>query len=465
MAEIDEEVVRELQDIVGKDNIITDEQLMEAYSHDETPGLKYIPGIVVKPETAEQISEIMKLANSEKVPVTPRGGGTGLSGGALPVYGGILLSTEMMNRIKEIDRDNLMVVTEPGVITGKLQKEVEKHGLFYPPDPISLDSCFIGGNIAENAGGPRAVKYGVTRNYVSGLEIVLPNGEILKLSGKLLKNVTGYSLLDVIIGSEGTLAIITEIILKILPFPEGKVDLLIPFKRIEDATEAVTKFLNDGIVPATIELMEGESVRMCEEFLGRDIPFSNAEAHIIVELDGNKRGELEEDYEQIGNIALNTNAIEVFVVEDRAMQVKVWEPRRSMGEALKAQPGKIVAREDLVVPRSRIPALIRKLKKICEDYAVKLYSFGHMGDGNIHVDVVDPSSITMDEKRLPQFVEEIYKETILLDGAITAEHGIGLTKIKYLKFGLDSTQIKVMRGIKGVFDPNNILNPGKIFEN
>jgi len=293
---LDSEIINSLVDIVGKDNVLVARESLEPYSHDETPGLSHFPDVVVKPKTAEEISKIMRLANDEEVPVTPRAGGTGLSGGAVPWLGGILMSFERMNRIKEIDTKNAMAVVESGVIVQNLEEEAAKYGLFYPPDPASLDSCMIAGNVAECAGGARAFKYGVTRNYVKGMEVVLPQGEIIKLGGKLIKNVTGYSLVDLIVGSEGTLAIVTEVILKLLPLPEAKIDLLIPFDSIEQAVNTAMKIIKSGIVPATIEFMEREAIKASERYLEKKTPFSEAEVHILVELDGKKEN-IQKEYE------------------------------------------------------------------------------------------------------------------------------------------------------------------------
>ncbi len=454
-------IIEILRKIAGPENCLTEPEKIEDYSHDETPLYKTMPEIVVKVSRTREISEIMKLANNELIPVTPRAGGTGLSGGAIPVFGGIIISFERMNKIKEVDEENLMVVVEPGVITGDLGKELEKYNLFFPPDPISLDSCCIGGNIAECAGGPKAVKYGVVRNYISGLEVVLPNGHTTRLSGKLLKNVVGYSLMDLIVGSEGTLAVITEATLKLLPLPRARVDLLIPFKKVEEASVFAAQVVRAGILPSTMELMDGEVVRNVEKFLGRPVPFSNAGVHLIVQLDGDNIEEIRKSYEKVGEIALNSEALDVLVAEDRPNQEKIWEPRKKTGEILKALGKKIVAREDLVVPRNKIPDLINQLKAIEDTYKIKLFAFGHMGDGNIHTDMLAQDGF--DQGNLRRLSEHVYQITLSLGGTITAEHGIGLIKKSYLHLALDPVQIEIMKSLKKAFDPNNILNPGKIF--
>ncbi|KPJ50612.1 hypothetical protein AMJ40_02290 [candidate division TA06 bacterium DG_26] len=454
---VDEQTLKELRAIVGKDGVLVGEDELQPYAHDETPELNFPPEAAVRPQNRDEVKEIVKLAKRRRIPITPRGGGTGLSGGAVPVFGGIVISFERMNRTKEIDEANLMVVTEPGVVTGDLGEAVESCGLFYPPDPVSLDSCTLGGNIAECAGGPRAVKYGVTRDYVQGLEVVFPDGEIGKLGGKLLKDVTGYSLLDIVIGSEGTLAIVTEATLRLLPLPSQKVDLVIPF----NDTSAMVR----GIVPSTVELMEGKGLKATERFLKRDIPFSDADAQILVELDGNRSDELARLYEMVGEIALEKGALDVLVAEDKSAQEKVWEPRKNIGDALK-ETGNLIIRDDLVVPPSLIPALLEELKIIEEKYEVEIYCFGHMGDGNIHVDIVAGGSFREfeDHHAREKLIGDLYRVTLQLGGSITAEHGIGYVKKSWLHLGASQSQIELMKKIKLAFDPENILNPGKIFD-
>jgi len=519
-SKVDEKIIEKLKKIVGADNIIVAKDALENYSHDETPIYKSMPEAAVKPGSTDEVSEIMRLAYENNIPITPRAGGTSLSAGAVPIYGGVVLSLERMNKIKEIDENNLMVVTQPGIITEQLGIELTKHGLFFPPDPVSLDSCMIGGNIAENAGGPRAMKYGVTKNYVTGIEVVLPDGEILKIGGKLLKNVTGYDLIDLIIGSEGTLAVITEATLKVLPLPKVVVDLLVPFMCVEDATQFAIDILKEGIMPAAIELMEGDVVRMVAKYLKRKLPFEEANAHAIVEVDGDDKEQVRKIYNHIGDIALRLGAVDVFVGESAKDREKIWETRKKIGDALKDSTT-IVAREDLVVPKSQIPALINQLRDCVKKYGGTLYAFGHLGDGNIHTaiayandketgrngdkenrrkilgyqeikksgDQEMKSKISNDKCQLKsQHIDdaeekstdytdvgtchgvslqkmrgEMYEITLSLGGAITAEHGIGLSKIPYLSMALDKTQIEIMKKIKKIFDPKNIMNPGKIF--
>ena len=467
---VNEKIISSLVQIVGKENVIVDKKTLEDYAHDETPLYKSMPDVAVKSGSTEEVSEIMKLASANMIPVTPRGGGTSLSAGAVPIHGGIVLLLERMNKIKEIDKKNMMVIVEPGIITEQLGNELAKHGLFFPPDPVSLDSCMIGGNIAECAGGPRAMKYGVTKNYVLGIEVVLPDSTIQQYGGKLLKNVTGYDIIDLIIGSEGTLAIVTEAILKVLPVPTVIIDLLVPFKCVEDSVNFGIDVMQTGLMPAAIEFMEGDVYRLVAKYLGRNLPFAEANAQIIVELDGNNRELLCKQYDEIGNIALKHGALDVFVGESAKDRERIWEPRKNASDALKDQ-SKLLAREDLVVPKDKIPELIARLKQCVKQYNAHLYAFGHLGDGNIHSDIAvsdygDDKKFDYSNKRwINEMRRDVYEITLSLGGAITAEHGIGLSKIEYLEMALDKKQLEIMRSIKKIFDPNNILNPGKIFAN
>ncbi|MEO0123461.1 MAG: FAD-binding oxidoreductase [candidate division WOR-3 bacterium] len=464
---INEKIIDKLLSILGKENVILEKEALENYAHDETPLYQSMPEVVVKPVNKKQISEIMVIANENQIPVTPRGGGTSLSAGAVPIHNGIVLSLERMNHIKEVDEKNLMAIVEPGIITGIMEKELARYNLFFPPDPVSLDSCTIGGNIAECAGGPRAMKYGVTKNYITGLEIVLADGEIIRLGGKLLKNVTGYDMLSLFIGSEGTLGIVTEATIKALVIPEIIVDLYIPFKTVSDASNFSIEVLNSGLTPTAIELMEGEVVRMVEKYLQRRVPYSEANGHTIVEIDGNDKEYLRKIWEKIGDIALKFNAMDVLVAETLQDRERVWEIRKKIGDSLKSQT-KIIAREDLVVPRDKIPELIYQLKECVKNFGCELYAFGHLGDGNMHTDV---GCIEEKDKKLngkdwiAEMRKKMYEFTIQLGGTITAEHGVGLSKIPYLALALDKKTIELMLQIKKEFDPKNILNPGKIFPN
>ena len=460
---VDASIIEALRQIVGQDDVLVRSKELEPYTHDEVVGLRADPEVVVRVTSAAQVAEILKLAQRERIPVTPRGAGHGLSGGAVPVHGGIVLSLEKMQRILEIDKENLMVTVEPGVITGDLHRAVEAEGLFYPPDPASLDSCFIGGNVAEDAGGPRAVKYGVTRHYVCGLEAVLPSGDVVTCGGKLVKNVTGYNLVQLLIGSEGTLAVVTKIILRLLPLPKVQVDLLVPFDSIQAAADTVSDIIAHRIVPTAIEFMERDSVRAVERLLQREMPFHDAAAQLLIQLDGNRREAVEVDMEVVGELCLEHGAQDVLVAKDQRTRDRLWEARRLIIEALKHE-SPVNHMEDVVVPRAEIPALLKGIQEIAERHAVRAVSFGHAGDGNVHVNVLqDDVPGERWEAIVPAVSEEIYRLSLSLGGTITGEHGIGATRRKYLPLALDDAQIALMRRIKAAFDPGHILNPGKIF--
>ncbi len=464
MSGISSDVIERLRSIVGEGYVITTTDDMEPYSHDELLTLKFMPDVVVKPRTALEISQIMKLANEFDVKVTPRGLGTGLSGGALPVKGGILLSTERMNEILEIDEANMVAVVEPAVIVGELCNAVEERKLFYPPDPASLDSCSIGGNVAHNAGGARAVKYGITRDYILGLEVVLPTGEIITHGGKYVKNVTGYNLSQYFIGSEGTLGIVTKIIVKLLPLPNHRVDLLVPFDDFHQAAEVVTQILLEHrIVPVVLEFMDKPGVKACESFLERELPFSDAEAQLIIGLDGNNEEELFNMVETIGEICLENGAEDVLVADNKATMDRLWEARRILLETLKAISEEVHV-EDVVVPKSRIPELLSMTDQLAQKYKLPIVNWGHAGDGNVHVAILKKD---VDEEvwneNFDGLVNAIFDGVVAMGGTITGEHGIGCLKKPYLPKAVGPAEIELMRKIKAALDPKNILNPGKIF--
>jgi glycolate oxidase len=460
---IDGDTIAALRQIVGERDVLVGAEDMEPYTHDEVVGLRADPEVVVRVASVEQVVEIFKLAQRERISVTPRGAGYGLSGGAVPVYGGIVLSLEKMNRILEIDKENLMVTTEPGVITGDLHRAVEAEGLFYPPDPASLDSCFIGGNIAEGAGGPRAVKYGVTKDYVCGLQAVLPSGEIINCGGKLVKNVTGYNLIQLLIGSEGTLAVVTKVILRLLPLPKVQIDLLVPYDDFQAAADTVSDIIAHRVVPTTIEFVERDSMLAVERLIQKEVPFSDAAAQLLIQLDGNRREAVDADCEVVGDLCLEHGAREVLVAQDRRTRDRLWEARRLIIDALNHE-SPINHMEDVVVPRAEIPALLKGIKEIAGEHDVRIVSFGHAGDGNVHVNILkDDIPDERWQNLVPAVREKMYQLTLSLGGTITGEHGIGATRRRYLSMALDETQIRLMRGIKATFDPNSILNPGKIF--
>ncbi len=456
-------IIESLRRIVGEGNVLVDAEALDRYSHDETVGLRAEPEVVVRVTGAAQISEVFRLAQREHLPVTPRGAGYGLSGGAVPVHGGIVLSLEKMNRILEIDRENLMVTVEPGVITGDIHRAVEAEGLFYPPDPASLDSCTIGGNIAEGAGGPRAVKYGTTMHYVCGLEAVLPSGEIIRCGGKLVKNATGYNLIQLLIGSEGTLAVVTQIVLRLLPLPKVQVDLLVPFDDFQAAADTVSDIIAHRILPTAIEFMEQDSILAVERLLQKGVPYDDAAAHLLIQLDGNTQEGVDADMEVVAELCLRHGARDVLVARDRPTRDRLWEARRMIIESLKHE-SPVNHMEDVVVPRAEIHRLLKGMREIARRHGVRIVSFGHAGDGNVHVNLLkDNLPDDRWQALVPAVTEEIYHLALSLGGTLTGEHGIGATRRRYLPLALDEAQIALMRRIRDLFDPHHILNPGKIF--
>lgn len=456
------DLVSSLVSIAGSESVFTDEESRSLHAKDETEDFEFPPEVVVTPSSTDQVSAILKLANEHHLPVTPRGGGTGLSGGALPVRGGICLSMKRFNRILEIDEKNFQVTVEPGVITQKFQEELESRGLFYPPDPASRGSCHLGGNLAECAGGPRAVKYGVTKDYVLGIEAVLPTGEIVNTGGRVLKNVTGYNLTQLIIGSEGTLAVITKIIFRLIPLPKMRKVLLVAFGSLEDAATAVAGIFQQGITPSALEFMEKSAVKAAEERLGKKFPNGEAEAQLLIEVDGNYEESLNHDIEVIAGVVEQHRALDVLLAEDRQKVDDVWALRRSMGEAVKSIS--VYKEEDTVVPRAHLPQLVKGVKEICGKYGITSICYGHAGDGNVHVNILkDRLDDETWEKHLDTAIREIFRLTVSLGGTISGEHGIGYSQKSYLSIALSDAEVNLMKQVKRAFDPNNILNPGKIF--
>ncbi len=461
-AKISKTHVEKIKELCGEKNVFHDEETRELYSHDETEDLKFAPEVVVKPQTKEQISALMKFCHEENIPVTPRGGGTGLSGGALAVAGGVVLSVELINNILEIDTENFVAVVQPGVLTEVLQNEVEKLGLYYPPDPASRGSCQLGGNIAENAGGPHAVKYGVTSDYVMGLEVVLPGGDIIRTGGKLFKNVTGYDLTRLFVGSEGTLGIVTEAVLKLLPLPPYRQLLLAPFDSIQNAVTALQKIFMNKIIPSAAEFMVKDAVRFAEERLGKTFPEHDAEAHLLLEADGTSKTLVEEESVRMGELCMENGALTVLVAENENKQKELWSLRRCIGEAVKKQS--TYKEEDTVVPRARLPELLKEIQRISEKYHLRIVCYGHAGDGNIHANILKEN---MDDQKwkelLPVAVCELFKEVVALGGMISGEHGIGYVQKDYMPIALSPAELTLMKSIKSTFDPRGILNPGKLF--
>ena len=457
--------IQQLKEIVGEKYIATDSETRENYGHDETERLSYLPNVVVKPETAQEISQIMVLCNRDKIPVTPRGAGTGLSGGALPNLGGVLISMERLNRIIQIDERNLQVTTEPGVITEELQNAVKEKGLFYPPDPSSRGSCFIGGNISANSGGPKAVKYGVVRDYVLNLEIVLPTGEIMWTGANVLKNSTGYNLTQLLVGSEGTLGIVTKIVLKLIPLPKYDLLMLVPFKSLEKAGEAVSAIFRAGFTPSALELVEVEALKMVSDFINNTtIPIpDDIEAHLIVEVDGNNMDVLMSDMEAISELLMQYDAGDALFADDVNQKTELWKMRRRVAEAVKLLGYTI--EEDTVVPRAELPKLIRGVKELGKQYNFHAVCYGHAGDGNLHVRIKKAGTgNSQDDPEVIAGIRALFQLVHSLGGTISGEHGIGLIQKKYLDIVFSETQLHLMRQIKKSFDPNNILNAGKIFD-
>jgi glycolate oxidase len=451
--------------IVGEQFVFADEESLNHYSHDETENLYYLPEVVIKPGTAEEISAILIICNKEKIPVTPRGAGTGLSGGALPHLGGVLLSTERMNSILQIDERNLQVTTEPGVITEVLQNAVKEKGLFYPPDPASRGSCFIGGNIAENSGGPKAVKYGVVKDYVLNLELVLPTGEIIWTGFNILKNATGYNLTQLVVGSEGTLGIVTKIVLRLIPHPKHDLLMLVPFRNLEQAGEAVSAIFRAGFTPSAMELVEINALKIVSRMVGSSsVPVSDdIVAHLLIEVDGNDRDVLMKEMEAIGDLLTQYDTGDIYFADDSRQKEELWKLRRKVAEAVKSDGYTI--EEDTVVPRAELPALIKGVKELGRKHDFEVVCYGHAGDGNLHIRIKKegiPNS--HGNEVMTTALRELFELVKQLGGTISGEHGIGLIQKPYMDIVFDKTQLRLMREIKKIFDPNNILNAGKIFD-
>ena len=457
--------IESFRKIIGDAYVFTDNESLNNYAHDETENLHFLPDVVIKPRSAEEISAIMRICNEHRIPVTPRGAGTGLSGGALPHLGGILLSTERMNSILEIDERNLQVTTEPGVITEVLQNAVKEKGLFYPPDPSSRGSCFIGGNIAENSGGPKAVKYGVVKDYVLNLEVVLPTGDIIWTGANVLKNSTGYNLTQLIVGSEGTLGIVTKIVLKLLPYPKYDLLMLVPFNSLEKAGEAVSAIFRAGFTPSAMELVEIAALKIVSSFVDSTVvPVTDEmEAHLIIEVDGNHLDTLMGEMEAIADLLTGYECGEVFFADDAQQKTELWKLRRRVAEAVKIDGYTI--EEDTVVPRAELPALIRGVRQLGKEYDFKVVCYGHAGDGNLHIRIKKDGSIySLNNPEMIPALKALFQLVKKLGGTISGEHGIGLVQKEYMDIVFADTNMELMKGIKKTFDPNNILNSGKIFD-
>ncbi len=450
-----------LRELVGAEFVHVDDESLLVHASDETEDFVFRPEVVVVPHDADGVARTMRFASEHRIPVTPRGAGTGLSGGALPIHGGIVLSTRALNRILEIDRENLMAVVEPGVITQVFQEAVEAQGLFYPVDPASRGSCFLGGNLAECSGGPRAVKYGVTKDFVTGLEAVLPDGTLVRHGGKLLKNVTGYNLTQLIVGSEGTLAIVTKIYFRLLPLPKHRTMLLAPFNSLEEPARAVPAIMHAGVVPSVLEFMERDAVEITERHLGKSFPHAEAAAHLLIELDGSDEGVILQEAERVAEIVLSHGATDVLVADTDAKMGELWAMRRAFGAAVKSES--IYKEEDTVVPRNQLVALVRGVKEIAARHGLRTVCYGHAGDGNLHVNIL---KMDMTDARwnsaLEPAIREIFELTVALGGLISGEHGIGYVQKNYMPIAYSQEELALMRRIKRAFDPLGILNPGKL---
>ncbi len=462
-------IVSELQKIVGAGNVIFgDRDKLESYSRDEIadPEREHLPECVVRPASATEVAAIMKLANRARVPVTPRGAGSGLAGGCVPLAGGIVLIFDRLNKVIEVDPANMTMTVEPGVFTNEINGLVKDHGLFFAGYPMSLETCCIGGNVATNAGGGKAVKYGVTGRYVIGLEVVTPTGEILELGGKRVKDVSGYNLIPLMIGSEGTLGVFTKITLKLMPLPKASVDLLALFPTVTDAIALVPKIMTKaGIIPTAIEFMDRTSIAASCAYLNESLPWQQAGAMLLITVDGADVPEVTRQAHAVGKVAEESGAQAVYVADNRTTSERLWRVRRNIAEAFKVQSPR-QSLEDIVVPIGAIPDMVAGLLKIAARFDIEIPCYGHAGDGNLHATPVMNPKWTLKEwrKTLPDILVEMYKLTISLGGTLSGEHGIGYKRKKYLPMALPSTNLATMRTIKKALDPNGVLNPGKVFD-
>jgi len=455
-------VLKKLQAIVGEKYLTTAKEDLLCYSYDGT-GMEYVPSGVAFPGSVEEVCSIMQLANKTPFPVIPRGAGTGMTGGSLPVEGGLILAMSRLNRILEIDRENQVAVVEPGVITGQFQTAVKQEGLFYPPDPASSDFCTMGGNVAECAGGPSAVKYGVTRDYVLGLEVVLPDGRLMHTGVRTAKGVVGYDLTRLFVGSEGTLCVITKIIVKLLALPSNRKTYQVLTASLQQATSLVSEILNNNILPRTLEYMDRTALQVVEDFLPQELPPST-QALLLIEVDGD-----EHTVEEQGNKLLDMLAdrqrypdiLEVRPAQNEQQVENLWKARRSISPAtFQLKPHKIS--EDVVVPRNKIASLVNFTEKLSRELGITILTFGHAGDGNIHVNIMIDKDDPAELEKGQSARQKLFEHVMSLSGTLSGEHGVGLTKAPFLALELDDTALDVMGNLKRLFDPNNILNPGKI---
>ncbi|MDF2608301.1 MAG: glycolate oxidase subunit GlcD [Bacillales bacterium] len=457
---LQKQIIDKLTAIVGAEYVDYSDVGRLAYSYDSTPDFQAMPDVVVQPANTQEISEILKVCNEHKVPVIARGNATNLSGGTTPLHGGLVLLFTRMNKILEIDQENLTATVQPGVITLTMNTEVEKLGLFYPPDPGSMKTSHIGGNIAENSGGLRGLKYGVTRDYVMGLEVVMPNGDILRTGGKLAKDVAGYDLTRLMVGSEGTLGVITEATLKLVPYPETKKTMLAIYQDIDSAGQAVSKIIANKIIPTTLEIMDQATLKVVEDYSKIGLP-TDVQAVLLIEQDGPAEV-VDRDMKKMEEICRNLNAVDVQVAKDNVEAEKLTQARRTALSALaRLKPTTVL--EDATVPRSEVATMLKEIIRIAEKFNVNIATFGHAGDGNLHPTC--PTDVRDKEEfhRVEQAFEEIFEVAISLGGTITGEHGVGAMKAPYLEWKMGPEGMLVMKAIKDAIDPNNIMNPGKMF--
>jgi len=458
---IDKKDVEFLTALLGEERVFTGENINEDFSHDELGGISRMPDVLVEIANAQEVSEIMRYAHENNIPVVARGSGTGLVGASVPIFGGIMINMCKMNKILEIDDENLTLTLEPGVLLMEIGKYVEAHDLFYPPDP-GEKSATIAGNINTNAGGMRAVKYGVTRDYVQGLEVVMPNGAIMEFGGKTVKSSSGYSIKDIICGSEGTLGIITKAVLKLLPLPKKAISLLVPFPDLDKAIETVPKIIKSKSIPTSIEFMERDVILAAEEFQGKKFPDNTSDAYLLLTFDGNTREEIEASYARVANICLEEGALDIFIADTDERKESIWSARGAFLEAIKASTTEM-DECDVCVPRNKVAEFIKYTYELQDKFGVRIKNFGHAGDGNLHIYVLrDDLNETEWKKTLEDVFECMYSRSIELHGKVSGEHGIGFAKRKYLFESIGEEQQQLMKAIKMAFDTKNILNPGKV---